>query len=615
VPLPALVIGTAGHIDHGKTSLVRALTGVDLDRSPEEKARGITIQLGFVGASLPSGRRVSFVDVPGHERLVRTMVAGACGLDAALLCVSAVEGVMPQTREHLAILQLLGLRSGLVVLTCPDLVDADGLELARMDVEEAVVGTFLEGAPVLPVASGKALAGHEALRAALDALPAPERGAVGPFRLPVDRAFLRPGFGAVVTGTVRSGSVRDGDELVVLPTGQRARLRGLQRDGQPVERAQAGDRAALNLAGIEHAELGRGLVVSHPEALPPTAVIDVELELLPSAPALDDGARLRLLLGTAEVMAVVQTISAPQPEAELGPPLFPGDRLLAQLRCEAPLVALDGDRFVLRRESPVETIGGGVVLDARAPRIRRRDLPRARAELLRLRAGDPSPLLDRAGALGLAEADPRAQQLPPGLGARLGDRRLAPAQLARHQRAVINALQAYHAAHPLRAGCPRREVRSAAVPELPERLFDALVQLLSDEGALVAEGPRLRLAGHTPDLDGPAGAALRRLTADLRAAGVTGPRLAELDAHPDLVQLLMESGVAVKVGDRLLHVEVTEQVKEAVRAHIRAAGGLSAQDCKALFDLSRQHAIPLLEWLDAQRVTMRTGDLRTLRGG
>lgn len=603
-----LIVGTAGHIDHGKTSLVRALTGVDLDRSPEEKARGITLHLGFTATTLPGGRSVSFVDVPGHERLVRTMIAGACGLDAALLCVSAVEGVMPQTREHLAILGLLGVQAGLVVLTCPDLVDEDGLLLARMDVEDNVVGTFLEGAPILAVASGPSPAGHAALLEALGALPVRGRPVAGAFRLPVDRAFLRPGFGAVVTGTVASGAVRDGEELIVQPTGQRARLRGLHHSGLPVTEVSAGQRAALNLAGVAEADLSRGLVVTRPGGPSPTPILDVELRLLPDAPALEDGVRVRLLIGTAEVLAVVATISAPAAGAELGPPLFPGDALLAQLRTEAPIVAEAGDRFVLRRESPLQTLGGGVVLDPHAPRLRRRDLARAQAELLALRAGDERPLLDRAGDLGLAQNDPRAA----GLGAPLGDRRLHPERLARLHARLDAALAEWHAEHPQASALGRRELHMTALPQLTERLFDALVQQAAEAGRVELDGPRLRQAGWTPRLSPADRAQIAALCEQVRAAGAEAPRLSELSAPPPLVLLAIEGGALQRVGERVFHRDTVQHIKEVVIAHLLATGSLSAGDLKALLSLSRQHAIPLLEWLDAQRITQRQGDLRVL---
>ena len=295
---PNPIIGTSGHIDHGKTSLIRSLTGIDLDSAPEEKERGITIALGFTSLTLDDGRQVSFVDVPGHERLVRTMVAGATGIDGVLLCVSAVEGVMPQTREHFEILELLGVRSGVVVVTKVDLVDEELLELAVDDVEQLIAGSALEGSPIVPYSAISGV-GREELLGHLAELSKLERAEEGPFRLPVDRVFTRDGFGSIVTGTIRSGSVERGQDVFILPEGRKSRVRGLEVHGEEVSRAVAGSRAAINLAGLERDELQRGLVVST-GAVPCTSMVDVRLTIISTAPELKDGAELRVLLGTSE---------------------------------------------------------------------------------------------------------------------------------------------------------------------------------------------------------------------------------------------------------------------------------------------------------------------------
>jgi len=364
--LSNLVIGTAGHIDHGKTSLIRALTGVDLDQAPEERERGITIRLGFIHLDLPSGRRAAFVDVPGHERLVRTMISGATGLDAVLLCVSAMEGVMPQTREHLDILGLLGMQRGVIALTMTDLADEETLELAELDVADMVAGTFLDDAPIIHTSAGETPAGLEDLRRALDALGAPPRPASGTFRLPIDRAFIKQGFGTVVTGTVRTGTLEDGAEVEVQPGGIQARVRGLQVHGGAQGQTHAGQRTALNLAGIERDDLDRGQVVVRRGSLTPTSMVDTILTLLPGTPEIADGQRVRMLIGTAEVLASLSHIT---------PPGDPSAAHFVQLRTERPIVAMAGDRFILRRESPMTTLGGGQVLDAWAPRFRARPGP------------------------------------------------------------------------------------------------------------------------------------------------------------------------------------------------------------------------------------------------
>ncbi len=611
-PDRVLVIGTAGHIDHGKTSLVRALTGVDLDRLPEEQERGITIALGFTRLGLPSGRVASFIDVPGHERLVRTMISGATGLDAVVLCVSAVEGVMPQTREHLDILALLGVQRGVVALTMTDLVDEEMLELATLDVEEAVEGTFLEGAPVLATAAGATPRGLPALIAALDALPAPDRAARGPLRLPIDRAFVQRGFGTVVTGTLRSGQVADGDEVVVLPEGLRSRVRGLQVHGQPQPASSAGLRTALNLAGVERDDLHRGMVVVHPDHPPLAQMLDVELRLLPGAPPLPHRARVRLLLGTSEVMAVVAPIAGA--DGALPPdPLPPGSTTWAQLRTDSPVVAVPGDRCILRRASPVTTLGGAVVHDPWAPRHRARHRDRSTAQLRRLAAGDRSVLLARAGDGGLAPDFCDQMSIPGGI--LLGETRVHADRVARLSDQLAAALAAWHADNPLAPGVPRRDLHHSTLAHLEPRAFDALVQRMADAGRLVLEGPRLRAPDFAVRLSSDQQRRLDGLLRELATAGLEAPRFAELlPRDPELVGLLLHRDQAVRVGDKLVHAPALATMQARVEAFIRAEGRMLPTDFKELFGgLSRKHAIPLLEWLDSQRITVRDGDARILR--
>ena len=599
---PHLVIGTAGHIDHGKTSLIRALTGVDLDRLPEEKARGITIALGFTHLTLPSGRTVSFVDVPGHERLVRTMIAGATGLDAVMLCVSAVEGVMPQTREHLAILQLLGLRTGFVVLTMADLVDDELLELARMDVAEVMAGTFLEGAPILATAAGPAPRGLDEVVKVLDNLRVEDRGASGPFRLPIDRAFTLRGFGTVVTGTVRSGTLDDGAEVEIVPGGLRSRVRGLQVHGAAVPSTAPGLRTAINLAGVERDDLQRGQVVVRPGEVGVASVLDARYEHLAGAAPLEDETEVRLLVGTAEVLAICSVLDADA--------LEPGGRHLIQLRTEAPIVALPGDRFILRRPSPAETLGGGTLLDPWAPRSRRREHARAVDELQALEAGDRGVYLMRAGEAGLSPAEARAR----GVSGRLvGDRVYPPSRVAGWEDELLAALGAWHEAHPLAPGTPRRELHRATLDHLSERGFDALVSALSAAGRVVLEGPRLRLPDFTIRLSSAQEAKLQELAQRLKDAGYEGLELGALAAEAqDYLQLLLDRGQAERVGATVLHADVLHALADAVRALLAQQDAMGPGDFKTLTGLSRKLAIPLLEWLDARKITVRVGDARKL---
>ncbi|HSB62321.1 MAG TPA: selenocysteine-specific translation elongation factor, partial [Vicinamibacteria bacterium] len=401
----SLIVGTAGHIDHGKSALVRALTGTDPDRLKEEKERGITIDLGFAHLELGEGLVASFVDVPGHERFVRNMLAGAHGIDAVVLVVAADESVMPQTREHFHICRLLGIPRGLVALTKCDLADADSQALAELEARELVAGSFLEGRPVLRVSALTGL-GLDALRDALRALAveAPPRPSGGLLRLPVDRAFTMRGFGTVVTGTLVSGALDLGEEVEVLPAGRRARVRGLQVHGSSVDRAEAGTRTAVNLAGLDVSDLVRGDVLARPETLRPTAMLDVELALLRGERALVDGARVRVHLASAEVLARVRLLGERR--------LEPGRAGFAQLRLERPAVAGRGDRVVLRAYSPATTIGGALVLDPLPPKRRASDRPR----LERLReAREPAA----AAAALVAEAGPAGLDAP-ALVSRLG---------------------------------------------------------------------------------------------------------------------------------------------------------------------------------------------------
>lgn len=608
MPTPAhLVVGTAGHIDHGKTSLVRALTGIDLDRLPEERARGITIALGFTWLDLPGGRRIAMVDVPGHERLVRTMVAGASGMDAVLLCVSASEGVMPQTREHLDILGLLGVQHGVIALTMTDLVDEEMLELAQLDVEDAVSGTFLEGAPVLATAAGPRPAGLDALKQALAALPRPPRPEGGPFRLPADRAFVQRGFGTVITGTVRGGRLSDGDEVELLPEGLRARVRGVEVHGEAADAATQGQRAALNLAGVERDDLHRGSVVMHPGVAEAASVIDVRYRHLDAAPPVVDGTRARLLVGTAEVMGVLAIVD-PGVEA-----LEPGWRGFVQVRTDSPVVALPGDRVVLRRESPVETLGGGIVLDPWSRRVRRRDRERAHAELSRLQAGEAGVRLLRAGDAGLSEAGLRIRGVEGGV--RLGERWVHADRVARLEALLVEGLAAHHAEQPLSPGTSRRGLHRPPLGHLTTAAYDDLLARLIEQGRVASAGARIRSPGFEVRLDPAQRRRSDALVARAAAAGLEGPKAAEiLQAEPALTLLLLDDGVLVRVRDHILHAPALQALRDRVLAHLAQHGTLSPTDFKDLTGLSRRHAIPLLEWLDTQRVTVRDGDTRRAWG-
>ena len=439
--MKSIIVGTAGHIDHGKTSLVRALTGVDADRLPEEKRRGITIDLGFAELSL-GDVRVGFVDVPGHERFVKNMLAGAHGLDAVALVIAADEGVMPQTREHFDICKLLGVQSGLVIITKTDAVDDELLELVRLDAQELVAGSFLEAAPVV-AASARTGAGLEELRQKLREVAAqiPARSSRAVARLPVDRAFTMRGFGAVVTGTLVAGEIMEGQELELLPARERVRVRGLQVHGRAVERAVAGQRTAINLGGVDASAIERGMTLAPAGRLRATQMIDTELEVLPSAPrALRSRARVRVHLGTAEVLARVQVLEEPGEIAV-------GARGFAQLRLEAPVVALPEERFIIRSYSPQRTVAGGRVLDAFASkhrgRARRGASASGRTDRSRRRCNATLALRRSGGRVGSQARRPRGVH---GLarrdarrGARRSDRRRAQQRAGGSRRRLCRA--------------------------------------------------------------------------------------------------------------------------------------------------------------------------------
>lgn len=602
---PGVVVGTAGHIDHGKTSLVRALTGVDLDVLPEEQERGITIALGFTSLDLGDGRRAALVDVPGHERLVRTMVAGATGLDAVILCVSAVDGAMPQTREHLAILDLLGVEQGAVALTMADLADEEMLELVAADVAEAVAGTFLADAPVLMTSAttGRGLA---ELRALVAGFRPRDRADGGAFRLPVDRAFVRSGFGTVVTGTSWSGEVVDGATVRLLPGGRSVRVRGIHVHGEPVERAGPGFRVALNLTGVEKHEVPRGTLVVRGE-VPEASMIDAIYTHLPGAPDLSDGTQVRVLLGTAERIGNLYVAG------ESG--VITSGKTPVQIRLQEALACLPGDRFILRWASPVETLGGGVVIDPWAPRMRAKRRVEHAAEILRLEGGDPVVWLERAGEQGLALVDWKARssrEVPI-----LADRALAPRVLGRLEGALLEALTEYHGRSPLSLGAHRRELLRGRLGHLDERVFDALVDRIAASGLVSVRGPLLRLSTFSVEPT-PAQVGLQRaIFESLELAGLSGLPPKELHTlHPEpeveaLARLLEASGEAVLVpAVGWMSASRIAVLRDGLRDHFSRSEELTPADFKAMTELSRKTAIPLLEWLDRSKWTARRGDSR-----
>jgi len=637
----AVIIGTAGHIDHGKTTLVRSLTGTDCDRLDEEKRRGITIVLGFASLELPCGRPAGIVDVPGHEKFVRTMVAGAGGVDVALLVVSAEEGVMPQTREHLAILEVLAVPELVVALTRCDAVEDDLLELAELDVRGLLEDSRWPEADVLAV-SGLTGAGQDGLLAALSAaaarLPPRQQGSL--FRLPVDRSFSIRGFGTVVTGTARDGRVVVGDTLEVLPARRKVRVRGLQVHGEAADEAFIGTRVALNLQGIEPSLVPPGCWLASPGALAGGDRVDVEMVLLDDAPrAIANNSRVRFLYGTAEVVATVRLLdrdggSAPEE-------LLPGDSGLAQLALPEPLGFVAGDRFVVRAESPMETLGGGRILDPDPPLLDRRTRADA-AKLLVLLSDDGAALEDKAVALlrrhRAASMDVLAlrRRLPPGS---QSVEEAAAASVASGHAVVIPAdrpswawsgvvalwadsartfLADHHATHPLLDGAPLSELRAVLEPRPSDRVIEALVPALCNEAGLDQRGHRLALPEHQAIPGDAVRGVLDELVRRLGAGGVHPPSLSEagegLILPPDALQWLVAQGELIRVSeDYLVEREAYRNLVRVVAAHVRARGSLSPVEFKEITGLTRRHAIPFLEFLDREKITTRTAEGRVLR--
>jgi selenocysteine-specific elongation factor len=628
-----VIIGTAGHIDHGKSALVEALTGTNPDRLEEEKRRGITIDLGFAFLEFEEAR-FGFVDVPGHERFVKNMLAGVGGIDLVLLVIAADESIKPQTREHFDICRLLEIPRGVVALTKVDLVEPEVRDLVRLEVEEFVRGSFLDGAPIVPV-SARTGEGLDALRQALAAAAAqvPAKDPSRHFRLPVDRAFAMKGFGTVVTGTLVSGSVAPEDEVELFPARRRLRVRGVQSGGRSVERAAAGQRTAVNLAGIELAEVARGMSLAAPGLFEPTQRLDARITLLPSARKLKPRARVHFHQGTAETIAEVRLLDAAE--------LAPGGRAFAQLRLKDPVLVLPGDRFILRQFSPVITIGGGVVLDNLAPRHRARDtqaiplletFERGRRDeiLAALAAAHPiglglAQVIARTGWLESEVRDTAAQLAAAGKLAVLSEQPLVVASAAALEEAgqsVRAAVERFHAQNPLAEGLPKEDLRGRAAPGARGELFRAALEQLAAAGEIAVTGDIVKRAGRRITLAPDEARARQQIEAAFAQAALSVPSVREVLAKlpvdaaraQKILQMLVREQVLVKIAEDLVyHRDAIARVRELLAKYKQAKGAaLSVPAFKELTGVSRKYAIPLLEYLDRERVTRRAGDARVI---
>lgn len=620
------VIGTAGHIDHGKTALVRALTGVDTDRLPEEKQRGISIDLGFASLQTPGGIHAGIVDVPGHERFVKNMLAGVGGIDLVLLVIAADEGVMPQTKEHLAIVKLLGVSRGIVVLTKRDLVEADWVEEVRADVAALLRGTALEHAPVVEF-SAVTGAGKPELLAAMDAQlqSLANRPPDEPARLPVDRVFTVEGFGTVVTGTLWRGRVKTGDALELLPLGLSVRVRRVQVHGVTVDEALAGQRTALALHGVERDEVARGDWVVAPQSLRPSRLLDVRFELLPDMPReWPAQRRVRFHLGASEIIGRLSLLE--------GAALEPGDSALAQLALERPVVAARGDRFVIRSYSPSRTVGGGAVIEPVAERRRRKapgleDLAvhesgSLEARLLSRLEPETKPAAVATLAQALGEPEAAAREALARLGAR-GEaaeasegRWVAAARWKSAREVIAHAVADYAAKHPARFGVMKGELKSGLKSTVDASLFDAAFESLAREGALEVRSERVRPAGEPWSPPAEAAAALERVESELESAGLGVPENAAWQAKlgpraAEVVSLGAFLGRLVRVSQEYSYTaRQLDALRVKLAAHFARRPSLSVAEFKDLAGVSRKWAVPLLEHCDRSAWTARVGDER-----
>jgi selenocysteine-specific elongation factor len=637
--MKSIIVGTAGHIDHGKTSLVKAFTGIDADRLEEEKRRGITIDIGFAHLELPSDNgetvRLGFVDVPGHERFVRNMLAGIGGINLVLLVIAADEAIKPQTIEHFDICRLLGIRHGIVVLTKSDLVDPETLDVVRLELEDFFRGSFLEGAPVIPVSS-KTGAGLDHLKSELLRLASQirENDSAALPRLPIDRVFTMKGFGTVVTGTLIAGKISKEDELEVYATGKRVRVRGVQVHGGTADHAIAGQRTALNVSGASTEELARGMTLAPAALLRATKTLDVSISLLSTAKPLKSRARVHFHAYASETIAEVVLYEAEQ--------LQPGSEGFAQLRLQDPLLLSPGDRFILRQFSPVVTIGGGAIIDASPlPRSRsRKQAVETVAALRIMQSGTPEEILFTRVARRLTEGLPLPDVLaetgwPPSKVAatatalvkstathnliRAGQVLIAPSAFEQSRTALLFALDSFHTANPLVAAISKGELREKL--DLPPDVFSSVLDDLARQKKVEVSGETVRAAGRGVVMKDEEAESKRLIENAFSSAGLKVPLLKEVlaslpvdktRAHK-IVTLLLRDRILIKLSDDLVfHRDALDQLRRTLATYKQQANKIDVPRFKELTGITRKYAIPLLEYLDRERVTRRVGDERII---
>ena len=624
--LKSVILGTAGHIDHGKSSLVKALTGTDPDRLKEEKERGITIDLGFANLSYPDEKLiVGIVDVPGHERLIKNMLAGAGGIDILLLVIAADEGIMPQSREHLAICELLKIKTGLVVITKADLVDYDWLELVTEDARKFVQGTFLENAEIVPV-SAKSGINLDLLKQKIAGLAASVKPKLvnGIFRLPIDRVFTLKGFGTVVTGTALSGTIGLDEPVEILPSGIRSRVRGLQTHGSGVERACAGQRIGLNLQGVERELLTRGDVVVTPDRFSPTFAIDARLDMLSDAPAVKSRSRVHFYCGTSETVARIILYGGEEIKA--------GESCFCQLRLENPVVSLSGDRYIIRRFSPLETIGGGEILDPHPVR-RKKKMGTEDLELF-----EKGSLADRIAALvrrshfqghsilqiegwfnaELPEIASTIDRLAgKGILKRSHGRLFHAESIEAFRCELMDVLGKYHGDNPLKPGMPKEELKTGLLPEA--RGGDGIFDLVSGMDDIVLDKDIVRLKGFNVSLSSSREEIRDKIISILKKSDFQPPLKSDLAAQlgisekeaGDMLRLLAQEGQLARINDSMyITREQYARMMELLKGFFAEKPEMLVAEFRDLLSTSRKYSIPFLEYLDSSKITLRVGDIR-----
>jgi selenocysteine-specific elongation factor len=633
-----IILGTAGHIDHGKTSLIKAVTGIDTDRLKEEKERGITIELGFASLDLPSGQHLGIVDVPGHEKFVKNMVAGATGIDIVVMVIAADEGVMPQTREHLEICTLLGVQFGMVALTKIDMVDEEWLELALDDVREFIQGTFLEKAPIVPVSSANGQGVPEFVKT-LDALSQqiPERPPSDLFRLPIDRVFTMKGFGTVITGTLISGKVRVGDTIMIYPSGITSKVRGIQVHNSSVTEAEAGMRTAINFQGLEKTSIQRGEVLAGPHTLKSNYMVDTSLHFLSSNPKpIRNRTLVRFHTGTSEVLGNLILLDREE--------LSAGENTVAQLRLNYPVALVKGDRFVIRSYSPVRTIGGGEIINP-IPQKHKRMKSTIIEGLQNLNSQSAEQIIsfhvNQSGYQGISFSDLRlvtnvpAKQLDNILQSLLSQKTIVQADkenriyihssnFEKLKQDTLNYLDNYHKTHPLKSGMPKEELKTKFPSILASKLFNLTINQMLKDSDISQEENTVRLATHTVSLGEDQADVRNKILDTYSQAGLQPPYFKELSKSldieskraKDMLMHLVEEGLIVKAKEELyFHAAAIEALKKRLVEFLAGHGEITTPQFKEMTGASRKYVIPLAEYFDAKNVTLRVGDVRKLRKG